>query len=120
MGEAGMVGVVAVSFATVAMRLTAHLPGPRRTRPAAAHPRRTGPVAAPRVSPPLGGFYSTDFSAGAPTASRKYRFRLTRRVDAAFFDAVTRHPRDAVRFQFRPVDPAARIGIGAARMKRAA
>ena len=52
--------------------------------------------------------------------SGRYRLGLDRRVDAAFFDAVAGHPRDAVRFQFRPFDLATGVGKRAARMEGAA
>ena len=41
-------------------------------------------------------------------------------VDAPFLDAVAGDQRDAVRLQFRPFGLAAGVGIGAARMERAA
>ena len=52
--------------------------------------------------------------------SGRHRLRFDRRVDAAFFDAVASHPRDAVRFQFRPFDLAAGVGKRAARVEGAA
>jgi hypothetical protein len=63
-------------------------------------------------------FYSAAFT--STSASREDRIGRGRRIDAAFFDAVTRNPRNTGRFQFRPFDLAARIGIRAARMKSAA
>jgi hypothetical protein len=63
-------------------------------------------------------FYSAAFT--STPASREDRIGRGRRVDAAFFDAVTGNPRDAGRLQFRPFELATRIGIRAARMKGAA
>jgi hypothetical protein len=63
-------------------------------------------------------FYSAGFT--STPASREHRIGRGRRIDAAFFDAVTGNPRDTRHFQFRPFDLATRIGIRAARMKSAA
>jgi hypothetical protein len=63
-------------------------------------------------------FYSAGFT--STPASREHRIGLGRRIDAAFFDAVTGNPRDTGHLQFRPFDLATGIGIRAARMKSAA
>ena len=95
-------GVANLTLSLVIAGLAAHCQSKTRLASAAMPPRRKP-------------FYSADQVARSGRDDG-----LGHRVDAPFLDPVAGDQRHADRLQFRPFDLAAGIGIGAARMERAA
>lgn len=100
-------GVANLTLSLVIAGLAAHCQSKTRLASAAMPPRRKTP------------FFSADQVARSGRSSGRDD-GLGHRVDAPFLDPVAGDQRHADRLQFRPFDLAAGIGIGAARMERAA